>query len=200
MSISYTKSLVAAGLAIALFFGLAAIAYGQTAGRLDVASQTQINNANSASNYALLRITHDVINDNGGTDDEDDFIFTIDGMTAETGTTYVLTPGYHKITERGERTSGREYVTAWSANCPMGDVVLSAGQNVTCAVVNNDLAAEIIPNGVGGTDFIVDDTPGLGRGGAGGTQAMTTLLLSLVAVAALLSAPIALKRIAAAKK
>jgi len=93
-----------------------------------------------------LTLTKDPTNDNGGNALPDDFLLTIGGTAATSGTAYTLkanTP--YAINET--QLTGYEFVSiTGNAKCPAalgGTVTLAPGDDITCTITNDDIYGKI---------------------------------------------------------
>ncbi len=97
---------------------------------------------------ATLQVIKNVINDNGGTSTAGSFNLHVksggtdvsespQAGTASPGTQYALSASTYTVSED----SNSSYTAAFSGDCDAtGNVTLTAGQNKTCTVTNNDIA------------------------------------------------------------
>lgn len=91
-----------------------------------------------------LTVIKTVVNDNGGTLEADAFTMNVDGTEvsdpsfdgSEQGTTVTLTPGTYEVTE----TEHSGYAASYGEGCA-GEI--SAGEDITCTVTNDDIAPEL---------------------------------------------------------
>ena len=89
-----------------------------------------------------LTVVKQVVNDDGGTLDVNDFNLYIDQTAVTSGATNEVTPGSHVVSE--DAVAG--YSGTISGDCDAnGNVTLAAGENKTCAIVNNDNTPGEIP-------------------------------------------------------
>ncbi len=92
---------------------------------------------------ATLSVVKIVINDNGGTRSTSSFPLYVNGNLVLSGAVNTFSPGTYTVTE----TNDGGYVRIFSLDCNgSGQVVLSAGQNKTCIITNNDIAATVVTN------------------------------------------------------
>jgi hypothetical protein len=113
-----------------------------------------------------LTLIKNVVNDNGGNAEPDDFNLTIGGNSAISGTPYTLSANTpYAINET--LLSGYTFVDiTGDPECPAilgGTVTLDEGENVTCTITNDDVAPtltliKIVVNDDGG-DAVVSDFP-----------------------------------------
>jgi len=121
-----------------------------------IASGTTPTNASCTFNNALqnanLTVTKVVTNDSGGTKTVSDFPLFIDSVSATSGTANTVSLGSHLVSE----TSDPGYTSAISGDCDAnGNVSLTAGQNKTCTITNDDIAptltfTKVVTNNYGG--------------------------------------------------
>lgn len=102
---------------------------------------------------ATLHVVKTVINDNGGTAVASDFNLHVklSGSdvvgspatgTVAPGTSYSLSAGTYIVSED----ANVSYTQSFSGDCNSnGSVTLSAGDNKTCIITNNDIAATVVP-------------------------------------------------------
>ncbi|MDO8552465.1 MAG: hypothetical protein Q7S01_02950 [bacterium] len=85
-----------------------------------------------------LTVNKVVINNDGGTATTSDFTLFIDNATTTSGTTATTTVGAHVVSEGAHA----GYAETISGDCDSnGNVTLAAGENKTCTITNNDIAA-----------------------------------------------------------
>ncbi|MBY0539277.1 peptidoglycan-binding protein [Patescibacteria group bacterium] len=105
-----------------------------------------------------LTVVKTVTNDNGGTLGVGDFPLFIDGNPTTSGTPATVSIGAHTVSE----TNVAGYAATFGGDCAAnGTVTLSAGQNKTCTIVNNDIAPTLsvtktVTNDNGGVKVIAD--------------------------------------------
>lgn len=105
-----------------------------------------------------LTVVKTVTNDNGGALGVGDFPLFIDGNPTTSGTPVTVSAGAHTVTE----TNAAGYAATFGGDCAAdGTVTLSAGQNKTCTIVNNDIAPTLsvtktVTNDNGGVKAIID--------------------------------------------
>lgn len=96
------------------------------------------------SRMAKLTVIKNVINDNGGNNVVSDFqLFIVNSVNipVTSGATTTLSPGEYRVSE--ESVNG--YTGSYGGDCDAdGDITLSAGDEKTCIVTNDDLPASII--------------------------------------------------------
>lgn len=109
-----------------------------------------------------LTLVKTVKNDNGGTATINDFSPSIDGVTKSWNTPLVVSAGDHTVSETvldGYKAG------AWGGDCSAdGKVSLKVGEEKTCTITNDDIAAKLtllktVKNDDGGTATINDFTP-----------------------------------------
>ncbi len=99
--------------------------------------------------YAKLIVKKDVINDNGGTLEANDFTINVDGVNVQTnsfpgneeGTEVLLDAGEYSVDE----TENLDYAKTLGENCS-GEIAL--GDTVTCTITNDDIQAKLTVNKV----------------------------------------------------
>ena len=91
---------------------------------------------------ATLTLTKTVINDNGGTATAASFQAKIDGGNVSWGVAQTLAVGSHAVSESALAGYG---ASSWGGDCAAnGTIVLSAGENKTCTITNNDQSGHLI--------------------------------------------------------
>ncbi|MBI5645109.1 hypothetical protein HY970_03355, partial [Candidatus Kaiserbacteria bacterium] len=101
---------------------------------------------------ATLTITKQVINNNEGTKQPSDFPLFLDDVSVTTGSVHVLPPGTYHVTE----TQDPAYGSSYGGDCDQtGHLTLSAGDQKTCVIINNDKGTQ-------------NNTPPDSGGGGGG--------------------------------
>lgn len=107
---------------------------------------------------ATLNVIKSVVNDNGGTTIASGFTMHVKSAgvdisgspvagAASPGTSYSLSAGTYVISED----ANASYVQSFSGDCDSsGSVVLLAGENKTCTIINDDIAAASSGGGGGG--------------------------------------------------
>ncbi|MBI4087984.1 hypothetical protein HY418_01205, partial [Candidatus Kaiserbacteria bacterium] len=86
---------------------------------------------------ATLAVIKVVINDNNGTSTVASFPLFINGNSVISGEANTLAAGTYTVTE----TNRPNYTASFSGDCnASGEVALSAGENKTCTITNNDIA------------------------------------------------------------
>ncbi len=114
----------------------------------------------NARQKATLTLVKSVVNDHGGTATKAQFQARIDGANVAWDTAVQLDPGAHTASE----VMGVTGYTAgsWGGACAAnGSVTLTAGQNATCTITNDDQAAtlivkKVVKNDNGGTRVASD--------------------------------------------
>ena len=96
-----------------------------------------ITNNDRPSVETRLTLIKQVINDNGGILGPQNFPLFVNDQLVVTGVTTIFAPGNYTVRE----TSQAGYVASgWSGDCSAdGQVTLSAGENKTCLIINDDL-------------------------------------------------------------
>lgn len=92
---------------------------------------------------STITVIKRVINDNGRTETVSDFDLFVDGTPVVSGetNTFAATPGVYTVTE----TENPNYTLAFSGDCDLnGQMNLTAGQNKTCIVTNDDIGAPVV--------------------------------------------------------
>lgn len=135
-------------------------------------------------NTARLTVIKNVVNNNGGDYEADDFTMGVTGTNVsdtefpgnESGTTITLNAGSYSVGESGP--SG--YAASYSNNCS-GTIAL--GESKTCTITNNDIAPsltliKVVDNNHGGTATATDwtltaDGPTTLSGAGGATSGST---------------------------
>ncbi|MBI4049746.1 MAG: DUF11 domain-containing protein [Candidatus Doudnabacteria bacterium] len=85
-----------------------------------------------------IKVVKEVINDDGGTARSRDFELFIDGNRVSHNERITLDPGTYRVTENEK--PGYRFVRFGEDCDSNGRITLQAGQDLTCKVVNNDLA------------------------------------------------------------
>ncbi len=103
---------------------------------------TIINNDVGTPGKTTLTVVKQVVNDDGGTLGVPDFTLYIDQTEVTSGATNEVTPGNHVVSEDAVAS----YSGTISGDCDAnGNVTLAAGENKTCAIVNDDKTPAEIP-------------------------------------------------------
>lgn len=127
-------------------------------------SITLCNQADQTTQNATLTLIKTVVNDDGGTAGSDDFGLTIGEASVASGQTLTLPAGVYTVNEAGK--TGYSFVSLAGTGCPIqlgGTVSLTAGQNVTCTITNDDDPGQLkvtkdVVNNYGGTAHASDFT------------------------------------------
>mgnify|MGYP000859424426 CR=1 FL=1 len=110
-----------------------------------------------------LTLVKDPTNDNGGNAQPNDFLLTIGGNAAVSGTAYTLDANKaYAINET--LLPGYEFVSITGTGCPAvlgGTVMLNEGDDITCTITNNDIAPTLtviknVVNDNGGSAVVED--------------------------------------------
>ncbi|MCK5027525.1 MAG: hypothetical protein KAS07_03840 [Candidatus Pacebacteria bacterium] len=87
-----------------------------------------------------ITVIKEVITDNGGTLEVDDFPLNIDGDPVTSGVPETLSPGAYTVGEIGQH----GYQATFSGACDeYGTVNLGAGENLVCTITNDDIGPSI---------------------------------------------------------
>jgi hypothetical protein len=91
---------------------------------------------------ATLNVTKTVINDNGGVRTAASFPLFVNGTPVVSGVTNTFAaPATYTVTETGDS----NYTRTFSGDCDVnGNVTLASGNNKTCTITNNDIAAGVV--------------------------------------------------------
>ena len=97
---------------------------------------------------ATITIEKIVINDDGRTKVESDFVYRIDGVEVLSGAPLTYTAGSYTLSED----SDSDYVAStWGGDCATdGTITVSDGDSVVCTITNDDVAAVSTPSSGGG--------------------------------------------------
>ncbi|MBI1754820.1 hypothetical protein HYR65_00875, partial [Candidatus Azambacteria bacterium] len=134
----------------------------------------------AAPTTATLTVTKIVVNDNGGTKVVADFPLFIDGFSVTSGVASTTSADLHTVSE----TSQAGYTGTISGDCAAnGTITLTAGQNKTCTITNDDITPsltlnKVVVNDNGGaattTDWTLTATGPTSISGAGATSSDAT--------------------------
>lgn len=112
-----------------------------------------------------ITLIKNVVNNNGGTADANDFGLTIGAVPAVSGVAYeVLANTPYALNESG--LTGYQFVSLTGAGCPAqlgGTVTLNEGDHITCTITNDDIAPQLtvikhVINNNGRTNVAADFT------------------------------------------
>ena len=96
-----------------------------------------------------------VINNDGGTKQVSDFPLSVSGTSVTSGVSTEFQPGTYTATEGFDE----NYVATFSGDCDSGGTItLSAGDNKTCTITNNDIAQNVTTTSGGTTDGSTNTT------------------------------------------
>jgi hypothetical protein len=102
------------------------------------------------SKRASLKLVKEVINNNGGTAAVGDFVLKANGTTFTSGVSQVVAVGTYALTEVANVTGynpGSWVCTGGGTQSADGtSVTIAAGENVTCTIINNDIAPSLTLN------------------------------------------------------
>jgi hypothetical protein len=117
--------------------------------------QTDFADSDCAQFKPVITVNKEVVNDDGGTLEADDFTLRVGNTEVTRGQATAFNPGTYTVNEL--ETAG--YFATYSGDCDSsGTLTMAAGGSYTCTVTNNDLAPKItVTKVVEGGDKQVSD-------------------------------------------
>ena len=107
----------------------------------------------NSDQQAYITVVKNVIKDNGGTAEPDDFALTLGGNPATSGLAIPVNPGTYAAAET--QLPGYEF-TGYSGDCNQsGQVTVALGESKTCTLTNNDIQPKLVV-----TKHVINDNGG----------------------------------------